>query len=272
MHYYKKNIGDYHKKAGRLSILQHGAYNLLIDSCYDRESFPTIDEAIDWVWASSEAEVDAVKFVLKKFFHESDGVYIQSRIQDDLEKYQANSVTNKRIAIERERKRKEAERNANSTKRAGVVNDSIDLPDEATPNHKPLTINQLKDMPDLGNQAALVIEKKEVKQDYLEERTLAFDDFWKQWGDNKKMLGGSNTAPRAATKTKFLNQTFPASKVRVMGIEAFNQEVELMLDLAWNAHSDIAKNDKANAESSWFNYRSMYPAKFLSNAQWRDEA
>ena len=141
MHYYKKNIGDYHKKAGRLSILQHGAYNLLIDSCYDRESFPTIDEAIDWVWASSEAEVDAVKFVLKKFFHESDGVYIQSRIQDDLEKYQANSVTNKRIAIERERKRKEAERDANSTKRADVVNDSIDLPDEATPNHKPLTKN-----------------------------------------------------------------------------------------------------------------------------------
>ena len=142
MHYYKKNIGDYHKKAGRLSILQHGAYNLLIDSCYDRESFPTIDEAIDWVWASSEAEVDAVKFVLKKFFHESDGVYIQSRIQDDLEKYQANSVTNKRIAIERERKRRETERDANSTKRADVVNDSIDLPDEATPNHKPLTINQ----------------------------------------------------------------------------------------------------------------------------------
>jgi uncharacterized protein YdaU (DUF1376 family) len=142
MHYYKKNIGDYHKKAGRLSILQHGAYNLLIDSCYDRESFPTIDEAIDWVWASSEAEVDAVKFVLKKFFHESDGVYIQSRIQDDLEKYQANSVTNKRIAIERERKRKETGRDANSTKRAGVVNDSINLPDEATPNYKPLTINQ----------------------------------------------------------------------------------------------------------------------------------
>tara|TARA_R110000782_G_scaffold101560_1_gene188311 strand:+ start:34 stop:852 length:819 start_codon:yes stop_codon:yes gene_type:complete len=272
MHYYKRNIGDYHKKAGRLSILQHGAYTLLIDACYDREYFPTLDEAIDWVWASSDAEIEAVKFVLKKFFKEIDGAYTQSRIQDDLEKYQANSVTNKRIAIERERKRRETEGAENSTKRADVVNDSNDLSNEAPPNHKPLTINQLKDMPDLGNQAFLIIEEKEVKQDYIEERNLAFEDFWKQWSDNKKMVGKINTAPKSAVKTKFLNQTFPASKVKAMGIEAFNQEVELMLDLSWNAHSDIAKNDKTNTESSWFNYRSMYPAKFLSNAQWRDQA
>lgn len=32
MHHYRRNIGDYHKKAGRLSILQHGVYNLL-DAC-----------------------------------------------------------------------------------------------------------------------------------------------------------------------------------------------------------------------------------------------
>ena len=149
MHYYKKNIGDYHKKAGRLSILQHGVYNLLMDSCYDREDFPTLDEAIDWVWASSEAEVEAVKFVLKKLFKESGGVYTQSVIQDDLKAYKASGVTNKRIAIERERKREEAKRDADSTKReadstkrASVVNDSADSPNEATPNHKPLTNNQ----------------------------------------------------------------------------------------------------------------------------------
>jgi len=29
MHYFKRNIGDYHKKAGRLSMLEHGAYTLL---------------------------------------------------------------------------------------------------------------------------------------------------------------------------------------------------------------------------------------------------
>ena len=85
MHYYKRNLGDYAKKAGRLSMLQHGAYTLLIDACYDREQFPTMDEAIDWTWASSTAEIEAVQFVLSKFFDLSaDGRYVQSRIEEEL--------------------------------------------------------------------------------------------------------------------------------------------------------------------------------------------
>ncbi|MEN8268965.1 YdaU family protein [Acinetobacter baumannii] len=90
MHYYERNIGDYYRKAGRLNILQHGVYNLLMDACYDRESFPTLEEAIEWVWAESEEEIDAVKFVLKKFFKlNEDGVYIQNHIKEELEKYRA---------------------------------------------------------------------------------------------------------------------------------------------------------------------------------------
>ncbi len=142
MHYYKRNIGDYHKKAGRLSILQHGAYTLLIDACYDREVFPTMEDAIDWAWASSDAEVDAVKFVLKKFFVEEDGFYIQGRIQEDLDKYHANSLTNKRIAIEREKKKKQTKGKVKSTKREPTVNDKIDSSNEAPPNQEPLTNNQ----------------------------------------------------------------------------------------------------------------------------------
>jgi uncharacterized protein YdaU (DUF1376 family) len=130
MHYYKRNIGDYHKKAGRLSILQHGVYALLIDAIYDREKFPTLDDAVDWVWASTEEEVSAVAFVLKKFFEFEDGVYVQNRISEEIQRYQENSATNKRIAIEREAKRREK-----STKREQSVN-------EAPPNHKPLTNNQ----------------------------------------------------------------------------------------------------------------------------------
>ena len=130
MHYYKKNIGDYAKKTGRLTMLQHGAYTLLIDSCYDRETFPTIDEAIEWTWASSTEEIEAVTFVLKKFFALQDGVYVQNRIREELENYHNNSETNKRIAIEREAKRRE-----NRTKREQFVN-------EPPPNQEPLTINQ----------------------------------------------------------------------------------------------------------------------------------
>jgi uncharacterized protein YdaU (DUF1376 family) len=147
MHYYKRNIGDYAKKTGRLTMLQHGAYTLLIDSCYDRETFPTLDEAIEWTWASSTEEIEAVTFVLKKFFVLQDGAFVQNRIREELENYHNNSETNKRIALEREAKRRE-----NRTKREQFVN-------EAPPNQEPITINQEPNIsicppsgePELGN-------------------------------------------------------------------------------------------------------------------------
>ena len=128
MHYYKRNLGDYAKKAGRLTMLQHGAYTLLIDACYDREIFPTYEQALDWTWASTEAEIEAVKFVLSRFFKLSaDGQYVQDRILEELLNYHKNADTNKRIAIERETKRKNK-----STDREQNV-------DDPSPNHKPLT-------------------------------------------------------------------------------------------------------------------------------------
>jgi uncharacterized protein YdaU (DUF1376 family) len=131
MHYYKRNLGDYAKKAGRLTMLQHGAYTLLTDACYDREKFPTLDEAINWTWASNESEIDAVKFVLTRFFVlDEQGRYVQNRILEELQNYHKNADTNKRIADEREAKRREQR-----TKREQGVN-------EAPPNQEPLTNNQ----------------------------------------------------------------------------------------------------------------------------------
>lgn len=133
MHYFKRNIGDYHKKAGRLSMLQHGAYTLLMDACYDRERFPTLEEAIDWCWASTDEEITAVKFVLNKFFDLVDGRYTQQRIQDEIDGFHGKSETNKRIAKEREEKRRARTRN---------VLEASPVEHEAPPNQEPLTTNQ----------------------------------------------------------------------------------------------------------------------------------
>lgn len=140
MHYYKRNIGDYHKKAGRLSMLEHGAYTLLIDSCYDREQFPTLEEANDWAWARTDAELAAVKFVLSKFFTLEDGVYIQNRIKEELDDYKDKSETNSRIAQEREANRKKSKQDVNESSR--TVNETFDKTHEPPPNHKPITNNQ----------------------------------------------------------------------------------------------------------------------------------
>ena len=140
MHYYKKNIGDYHKKAGRLTMLQHGAYTLLMDACYDREKFPNRDEALDWLWASSKEEIEAVDFVLGKFFKEDEeGFFVQQRVKEEIEKYHENAATNKRIAIERETKRREKRTNRDKTVNGDSTNRHLTKNQELrTTNQEPL--------------------------------------------------------------------------------------------------------------------------------------
>ena len=155
MHYYKRNIGDYAKKAGRLTMLQHGSYTLLIDSCYDRETFPTMEQALEWTWASTEAEIEAVKFVLSRFFAlDNDGRYVQERILQELLDYQEKADTNKRIAIDRETKRKEK-----STNREQTV-------DEPPPNHKPLT-NTHKPIKETAIAVCPINVQEQVWEDFL---------------------------------------------------------------------------------------------------------
>lgn len=134
MHYYKKNLGDYAKKAGRLTILQHGVYNLLMDACYDREDFPTREQAIDWVWATTDEEIAALDFVLAKFFEDRDGVFVQTRIEEEIDKY-------------REFCDKQAKRGASGgrPKKPGgfPAATTRDAEKSLTTNHKPITNNQV---------------------------------------------------------------------------------------------------------------------------------
>lgn len=159
MHYYKRDIGDYHTKAGRLSMLEHGSYTLLMDSCYDRERFPTLDEAIEWTWARTEQEIEAVKFVLSRFFELRDGVYVQKRIEEELARYKRNAEINARIAKEREEKR---------TKRARSVDEPSPAENEAPPNQELRTINQ----------EPLIKNQEPKKEKPTRGDLTGFDDFW----------------------------------------------------------------------------------------------
>ena len=144
MHYYKRNLGDYAKKTGRLTMIEHGAYTLLIDACYDRERFPTMRDAVEWTWATSAEEIAALEFVLGKFFDLVDGRFIQNRIADEIENYHSNATNNQRIALERDAKKREAREIARdgSTKRERGVNEACTNEHERAPNQEPLTKNQ----------------------------------------------------------------------------------------------------------------------------------
>jgi len=131
VHYYKKNLGDYAKKTGRLSLLQHGAYTLLIDACYDREQFPTLEDAFDWLLPVDDAEKDAIEFILKRFFTKKGDVFVQSRIEEEINDYKAKALKNKEIAQNRE--------NAKKTNRERTVNEPCK---KREPNQEPRTKNQ----------------------------------------------------------------------------------------------------------------------------------
>lgn len=172
MHYFKRNIGDYHKKAGRLSMLEHGAYTLLMDACYDRERFPTMDEAIDWCWARSDEEIAAVKFVLTKFFTLEGEQYTQQRIADEIESFHEKSEKNKQIALDREAKRR--------AKRAPGEHETC-TDGHLTTNQEPLTSNQEEQ-----DQKALV-----PSADDTSAYSAEFEEFWAEYpkregGNSKK--------------------------------------------------------------------------------------
>jgi|SRR6056300_459278 uncharacterized protein YdaU (DUF1376 family) len=125
MHYYKRNIGDYSIKAGKLTMLQHGAYTLIMDCCYDREQFPTREQAIEWTWAVSDEEVAAVEFVLSRFFTLEGEHYVQKRIAEELGAYHDRAAINKK----------------NRAKGSRTGDESSTNGDKRSPNHKPLTNN-----------------------------------------------------------------------------------------------------------------------------------
>lgn len=189
MHWYKKDIGKYAKKAARLTMLQHGAYTILIDSCYDREQFPTLEQAIDWCWASSEDEIAAVKFVLNKFFTlDNDGVYTDADILLDLLGYKENANKNKAIALDREAKKREnkTNRSINSTNRAQVVNDTSTNEHELAPNYQ-LSINNHQSLinnQELNKNISAGAQQKPHTQEPYTNRTQIVNE----WTPNQQTL------------------------------------------------------------------------------------
>lgn len=136
MHYFKIHIGDYSKKTGHLSPLEHGIYMLILHSYYDREEAPTLIEATRWARARTAEEKEAVLGVLDEFFTVNDsGRYIQNRVEEELDSYRAKAETNRVIAVAREEKK----RTRKEQDRAPQEHGSCTI---GQPNHKPLTTNQ----------------------------------------------------------------------------------------------------------------------------------
>jgi uncharacterized protein YdaU (DUF1376 family) len=83
MNYYKRHLGDYAKDTRHLTLLEHGAYCLLLDYYYSTEK-PIPDDRCERIaGARTEAEIAAVRSVLKEFFIK-DGDVWRSKKADEV--------------------------------------------------------------------------------------------------------------------------------------------------------------------------------------------
>ena len=89
MNYYERHLGDYAKDTGHLSILEHGAYTLLLDRYYSTEAGIPETQAFRLARARTPEEREAVEVVLAEFFELIDGVWINRRAEEEIQKAKA---------------------------------------------------------------------------------------------------------------------------------------------------------------------------------------
>jgi uncharacterized protein YdaU (DUF1376 family) len=110
VNYYERHLGDYARDTGHLTMLEHGAYTLLMDRYYAAEQAIPADQAYRLARARSQDERDAVDMVLREFFVlESDGWH-QRRCDEEIARYnerQAAGSGKRENEAERQRRHRE---------------------------------------------------------------------------------------------------------------------------------------------------------------------
>ncbi len=90
MHHYQKHIGDYRRDTTHLSMLEHGAYNQLLDWAYlDEKPIPRkTDLVFRRLRAVTDDEKKAVLTVLEEFFEETEEGFRHKRVEAELRLYE----------------------------------------------------------------------------------------------------------------------------------------------------------------------------------------
>lgn len=143
MNYYKFNIGDYAAATRHLTMIEHGAYRLLMDVYYTTEQPLPIDvkAAARKVGARSKDEVAAVETVLCEFFFLTDCGWVQKRCDSEISLYKSKAETNKVVGRLGGRPKKETQTVPNVNPEITQTVYEINPQETLTINHKPLTIN-----------------------------------------------------------------------------------------------------------------------------------
>ena len=125
MPWYKRNPGQYQAKTGHLSLIEHGAYTVMLDAHYaTRQPLPIERQQVfRLARAITSAEKKAVSAILDQFWVETVDGWINKRAQAEIKRFDVASERNRKIALEREAAKRKQERNTKrgtnrATKRA----------------------------------------------------------------------------------------------------------------------------------------------------------
>ena len=118
MNYYVRHLGDYAKDTRHLTLMEHGAYTVLMDWCYASErALPLEHDQLYRICAAfTKDEQRAVLKVTGEFFTETAAGYTQKRVEEELQKAHAKTGKAKASALARwdaNAMRTQCERNAN---------------------------------------------------------------------------------------------------------------------------------------------------------------
>lgn len=165
MNYYKRHLGDYAKDTKHLSLMEHGAFCLLLDYYYATEK-PIPDDRCERIAnAYADAERTAVRSVLREFFVETPEGWRNVKADAVIAESHGKSLKAQESAKARWGET-QCERNANASKTQCERNAS----------HKPLAISH----------------KKAIQEEVLPEWLPA--DRWQDFIDHRKAIRKAMTA------------------------------------------------------------------------------
>lgn len=138
MNYYKRHLGDYAKDAGHLSLLEHGAFTLLLDRYYSSERPLTADDALRICRARTAEERAAVDYVLATFFTQTADGFRNKRADTEIEAYNDKAERNRQVGKKGGRPKASGLGDGNPEETQTVSKREP----KPNPSHKPLAISQ----------------------------------------------------------------------------------------------------------------------------------
>ena len=118
MNFYKRHLGDYSRDTGHLGPIEHGVFTLLLDWYYASEQPIPDSKACRIAKASTKAERTAVADILQEFFQRDGDVWRNKRGDEEIAAYHAQAEANRKVAIEREERKRQRKEHEQSTNRA----------------------------------------------------------------------------------------------------------------------------------------------------------